>query len=44
MKKKIFFALIGLLVIVGVIAGIKVLQIRKMIDQPGPSSPRRQKR
>jgi membrane fusion protein, multidrug efflux system len=33
MKKKIFFTLLGLIILVGVIAGIKTLQIRKMIDQ-----------
>jgi membrane fusion protein (multidrug efflux system) len=33
MKKAIFLALLGLLAVVGTLAGIKVLQIRKMIDQ-----------
>lgn len=33
MKKRIFLALVGLLVVIGVLAGIKVLQIRKMIAQ-----------
>ncbi len=31
--KKIFLVIVGLLIVVGAIAGIKVLQIRKMIDQ-----------
>lgn len=33
MKKRIFFSLFGLLLVVGLIAGIKTLQIRKMIAQ-----------
>lgn len=33
MKKRIFFALFGILLVVGLIAGIKTLQIRKMIAQ-----------
>jgi membrane fusion protein (multidrug efflux system) len=33
MKKRIFLALVGLLAVIGVLAGIKVLQIRKMIAQ-----------
>jgi membrane fusion protein (multidrug efflux system) len=32
MKKKIFFTILGLIVVVGLLAGIKFLQIRKMID------------
>ncbi len=32
MKKKIFITIIGLVLLVGAIAGIKALQIRKMID------------
>jgi membrane fusion protein (multidrug efflux system) len=33
MKKRIFFAVIGLLVLAGILGGIKTLQIRRMIDQ-----------
>lgn len=33
MKKKIFLTLLGLVLVVGSLAGIKVLQIRAMIDQ-----------
>ena len=33
MKKKIFFTILGLIIIVGVLAGIKTLQIRAMIAQ-----------
>lgn len=33
MKKKIFLTLLGLIIVVGSLAGIKVLQIRAMIDQ-----------
>ena len=33
MKKKIFLTLLGLIILVGGIAGIKALQIKKMIDQ-----------
>ncbi len=33
MKKKIFFTLLGLLILAGGISGIKALQIKKMIDQ-----------
>lgn len=33
MKKRILIAIIGLLLIIAALAGIKVLQIRKMIDQ-----------
>ena len=33
MKKRIFFAVIGLLVLAGILGGIKFLQIRRMIDQ-----------
>ncbi|MBU0965279.1 MAG: biotin/lipoyl-binding protein, partial [Proteobacteria bacterium] len=33
MKKRIFFAVLGLLVLAGVLGGIKALQIRRMIDQ-----------
>lgn len=33
MKKKIFFTIVGLLVVVGILAGIKALQIRAMIAQ-----------
>ncbi len=33
MKKKIFLTIFGLIIIVGSLAGIKVLQIRAMIDQ-----------
>ncbi len=33
MKKRIFFAVIGLLVLVGILGGVKALQIRRMIDQ-----------
>ena len=33
MKKKIFFTFLGLLLLAGGIAGIKALQIKKMIDQ-----------
>ncbi len=32
MKKKIFFTILGLIVVVGLLAGIKFLQIRKMIN------------
>jgi len=33
MKKRIFLAVVGLLVVAGLLAGIKALQIRAMIDQ-----------
>ncbi len=33
MKKKIFFTILGLLLLAGGIAGVKTLQIKKMIDQ-----------
>jgi membrane fusion protein (multidrug efflux system) len=33
MKKRIFLAVVGLLVVAGLLTGIKVLQIRAMIDQ-----------
>ncbi len=33
MKKRIIFAVVGLLVIIGLLAGIKILQIRAMINQ-----------
>ena len=33
MKKKIFLTLLGLIILVGAIAGVKTLQIKKMIDQ-----------
>ena len=33
MKKRIVFAVLGVLVIAGILAGIKALQIGKMIDQ-----------
>lgn len=33
MKKRIFFAVIALLVLAGILGGIKTLQIRRMIDQ-----------
>ena len=33
MKKKIFFTILGLIIIVGILAGIKTLQIRAMIAQ-----------
>lgn len=33
MKKKIFLTLVGLVIVVGSLAGVKVLQIRAMIDQ-----------
>ena len=33
MKKKIFLALIGVLVVAGLLAGIKALQISRMVDQ-----------
>ena len=33
MKKRILFVILGLVVIIGVLAGVKTLQIRKMIDQ-----------
>ncbi|MCK9296832.1 MAG: efflux RND transporter periplasmic adaptor subunit [Desulfobulbaceae bacterium] len=33
MKKRIFFAVIGLLILAGILGGIKFLQIRRMIDQ-----------
>jgi len=39
MTKKTILILIGLVVLVGLIAGIKVLQIRKMIDQAGQFVP-----
>ncbi|MBU4262506.1 MAG: efflux RND transporter periplasmic adaptor subunit [Proteobacteria bacterium] len=33
MKKRIFFAVLGLLILAGVLGGIKALQIRRMIEQ-----------
>jgi membrane fusion protein (multidrug efflux system) len=33
MKKKIFFTILGLLLLAGAISGVKALQIKKMIDQ-----------
>lgn len=33
MKKAIFFSILGLLIVAGVLAGIKTLQIRAMIAQ-----------
>lgn len=33
MKKAIFFSIVGVLIVVGLLAGIKTLQIRAMIDQ-----------
>ncbi len=39
MVKRILITIVGLLVIVGVIAGIKVLQIRKMIDTGAQFAP-----
>ena len=33
MKKRIFFVILGLLIVIGVLAGIKTLQIRSMIAQ-----------
>jgi len=33
MKKRIFFAILGLVVVIALLAGIKALQIRAMIDQ-----------
>ena len=41
MKKKIFLALIGVLVIAGILAGIKALQISRMVDQSHSSARRR---
>ena len=39
MKKRIFLTILALLVLVGLIAGIKVLQIRRMIAQGAQSAP-----
>ena len=39
MKKKIFFALIGVLVVAGLLAGIKALQISRMVDQSAQFRP-----
>jgi membrane fusion protein (multidrug efflux system) len=39
MAKKIFLAAIGLIAVAGALAGIKVLQIRKMIDQGNQAVP-----
>ena len=33
MKKRILFSVIGLLIVIGVLAGVKVLQIRAMVEQ-----------
>ena len=39
MKKKVIITVLGLLVLVGIIAGIKFLQIRRMIDQGAQAAP-----
>jgi len=39
MKKRIFFTIIALLALVGILAGIKTLQIRRMIGQKGGFTP-----
>ena len=39
MKKKIFLALIGVLVVAGLLAGIKALQISRMVDQSAQFRP-----
>ena len=39
MKKTIFLTIFGLIVIVGILAGIKILQIRAMIDKGKQSTP-----
>jgi len=39
MKKRIFIALLGVLIVAGGLAGIKALQINKMIDQASQASP-----
>ncbi|MGZ8463632.1 MAG: efflux RND transporter periplasmic adaptor subunit, partial [Candidatus Deferrimicrobiaceae bacterium] len=33
MKKRILFAILGLLIVIAVLAGVKFLQIRKMVEQ-----------
>jgi membrane fusion protein (multidrug efflux system) len=39
MKKRFFIALIGVLVVAGILAGIKTLQINKMVDQSAGAHP-----
>lgn len=39
MKKRIFIAFIGVLIVAGALAGIKALQITKMMDQASASQP-----